>query len=80
MIAPIVDLGPHKKNNPYWDIPDGDPTSGDTRNRSGLDMTPATAQALGLPVSRGRLGHAPAINTVGDEHFDFEFVPALGKK
>ncbi len=75
-IAPIVDVGPHKGTNPYWDIPDGDPTSGDSKNHSGLDMTPATARALGLPVSRGNFGHPPAINTVGDEHFDFEFVPA----
>ncbi len=79
-VAPIVDLGPHKGDNPYWDIPNGDPTSGDPVNRAGLDMTPATARALGLPVSRGNFGHAPAINTVGDEHFDFEFVPAPNQK
>jgi hypothetical protein len=80
VIAPIVDLGPHKENNPYWDIPNGDPTSGDPQNHSGLDMTPVTARTLGLPVSRGRLGHAPAINTMGDEIFDCEFVPAPGTK
>jgi hypothetical protein len=79
VIAPIVDVGPHTTNNPYWDIPNGDPTSGDPRNHSGLDMTPATAPALGLPVSRGSLRHPPAINTIGDEHFDFEFVPDPGK-
>jgi hypothetical protein len=76
VVAPIVDVGPHTTDNPYWDIPNGDPTSGDPRNHSGLDMTPATAHARGLPVSHGSLRHSPAINTIGDEHFDFEFVPA----
>jgi hypothetical protein len=38
-------------------------------------MTPATARALGLPVSQGSFGHPPAIKTSGDEIFDFEFVP-----
>ena len=75
VIVPVVDLGPHTKDNPYWDIPNGDPTSGDKKNRAGLDMTPATAHALGLPVSHGSYGYPPAIQTNGDELFDFEFVP-----
>ena len=58
VIAPIVDVGPHSTNNPYWTDPKGDSTSGNKKNKSGLDMTPATGAALGLPVFHGR-GHNP---------------------
>jgi hypothetical protein len=43
-------------------------------------MTPATGAALGLPVFHGSGHNPPAFNTVGDELFDWQFVPNPSKK
>ena len=78
IVAPILDAGPHSTTNDYWNRPNGDSTNG-SRNRSGLDMTPAAGRGLGLPVSRGSPGHPPAFKTLGDELFDWEFTPCCDK-
>lgn len=53
--VPIVDVGPWNDNDPYWtgsgrpQAESGTDLTGRHTNLAGIDLTPATAQAIGVP-------------------------------
>jgi uncharacterized protein (TIGR02594 family) len=55
VVAPVVDVGPWNTNDPYWErnarpqAETGTDTRGRHTNLAGIDLTPATAAAIGLP-------------------------------
>jgi hypothetical protein len=74
VVAPLVDRGPHETGNPFWKAPP--PSNGvytyPKGNHSRLDMTPATARALGLRVKES-LSQGPMLDTPNkDEIFYIE--------
>ena len=79
VVAPIIDKGPHDTKSPFWR--ESPPPNGvyvsQTPNHSRLDMTPATARAMGLRVSES-LSEGPMLNTPNkDEVFYIEQVYPL---
>ena len=54
VVADVVDIGPWNTNDPYWEghkrpqAESGTDTRGRHTNKAGIDLTPATARALGI--------------------------------
>lgn len=59
VVCPIIDKGPWNTNDPYWlrgarpQAETGTDTSGRKTNKAGIDLTPATMDALGVPGKHG---------------------------
>lgn len=59
VVCPIVDVGPWNVNDPYWvrgarpEAETGTDTRGRHTNKAGIDLTPATMDALLVPGSPG---------------------------
>jgi hypothetical protein len=70
VVCPIIDVGPWNINDPYWVLgtrpqaETGTDLTGRKTNRAGIDLTPATMNALGVP---GPLGTRSVV-------VDWEFV------
>jgi hypothetical protein len=68
--APIVDVGPWNTHDPYWDTgtrpqaESGRDMHGRKTNLAGIDMTPATWEALGVPG-------------LGKGEVDWQFAPVV---
>jgi hypothetical protein len=73
MVAPIIDVGPWNISDPYWKTgtrpqsETGIDLTGRKTNKAGIDLTPATMDALGVPGPRGTRSAV----------IDWEFVRAI---
>jgi len=48
LVAPIVDVGPHNTNDPYWSTDSLPKATTQPNNHAGIDLTPLSASTLGF--------------------------------
>jgi RHS repeat-associated protein len=80
VIVPVIDIGPGSTNDPYW--VKNSSSASNKQSGAGIDLTPATANALGIPVKIVPTKQGPEWQTLGKKppKVNWEFVPKPNPK